>query len=141
MKSEKGATLISLTVYVIVLSVVIGVMGILSGFFFKNIKNVKDINPLTEFTKFNSFFTDEINHKDIKVLECKTNGNNSYIVFSNGVQYSFIAANKGIYKNKTKICNSIDKCQFTTINTNGKEKIKVEFQAGELTKNITYKLK
>ena len=38
MKSEKGITLISLIVYVIVLTIVVAVIAIVSGFFMKNIK-------------------------------------------------------------------------------------------------------
>ena len=40
MKSEKGITLISLIVYVIVLTIVVAVIAIVSGFFMKNIKKV-----------------------------------------------------------------------------------------------------
>ena len=63
MKSQKGITLISLTVYVIVMAIVVGVVAIISTFFYSNINDTNvDINPITEYTKFNSFFSDEVNH-------------------------------------------------------------------------------
>ena len=48
MKSEKGITLISLIVYVIVLTIVVAVIAIVSGFFMKNIKKADFYtDPLT----------------------------------------------------------------------------------------------
>ena len=41
MKSQKGITLISLTIYVIVMAAVIGVVGIISTFFYSNMNDVK----------------------------------------------------------------------------------------------------
>ncbi len=138
MKNEKGVTLISLTVYVIVMALVVGVLAIITTFFYKNTIDIKDIDPITEYTTFNTFITDEANHSNIKVLECKDN----YIVFDNGVQYTFIAANKGIYRNKVKICSGIEKCSFETGIEGGNDVIKVVFKAqGQSKKNITYTLK
>ena len=131
MKNEKGVTLISLTVYVIVMALVVGVLAIITTFFYKNTIDIKDIDPITEYTTFNTFITDEANHANIKVLECKDN----YIVFDNGVQYTFIAANKGIY-------SGIEKCSFETGIEGGNDVIKVVFKAqGQSKKNITYTLK
>ena len=141
MKSEKGITLISLTVYIIVLTMVLGIMTVLSGYFFKSINEVNDTNPLTEFSKFNSFFIEQINRKGIKVLKCETQGQNSYILFDDGVQYTFNAKNKGIYKNKVKICRNIDQCIFTIEENKGKTNINVKYKSENLEKNISYRLK
>lgn len=138
MKNEKGVTLISLTVYIIVMALVVGVLAIITTFFYKNTIDIKDIDPITEYITFNTFITDEINHSNIKVLECKDN----YIVFSNGVQYTFIPANKGIYRNKVKICRGIENCSFETGRENENDVIRVVFKAqGQSKKNITYTLK
>jgi len=138
MKSEKGITLISLTIYIIVMAIVVAVMAILTTFFYKNIKNVEmDIDPITEYTSFNSYFSDEVNHINLKILECKSN----YVVFSNGVQYMYIPENKGIYRNKVKICNNIEECTFSENIKNGKSTIEVQFKAGNQTRKTTYTLK
>ena len=137
MKSEKGISLISLTIYVIVMAIVIGVFAILTTYFYKNTKNVTDISLLTEYTTFNSYFSDEVNHEGLKIVECKEN----YIVFNNGVQYSFIAENKGIYRNQVKICNGIDSCTFSEAIENGKPVVKVSFKSGNQDRNNTYTLK
>lgn len=138
MKSEKGITLISLTIYVIVLAIVIGVMAIISTFFYKNVSDDKfNVNPLTQYTAFNSYFSEEVNHENIKILECKEN----YIVFDNGVQYSYIPENKGIYRNKVKIASNIEKCTFERKIKNGKNVVEVQINAGKDDKKTVYTLK
>lgn len=73
MKSEKGITLISLTIYVIAMAIVVGVIAIISTFFYSNMEDTDNIvSPMAEYTKFNSFFSDEINHEGIEVIDCGT---------------------------------------------------------------------
>ena len=73
MKSEKGITLISLIIYVIALTIVIGIIAVISGYFYKNIATTSEnVEPMVEYTKFNSFFSEEVNYRGIKVLDCKT---------------------------------------------------------------------
>ncbi len=143
MKSQKGITLISLTVYVIVMAVVIGVVAIISTFFYSNMSDsTQDLNPITEYTKFNSFFTDEVNHSNIKVLECgTTEEGQNYIVFDNGVQYTFVPENHGIYRNQVKIARGVDNCTFTKDTKNGKDVVEVLFEAGSRVREMTYTLK
>lgn len=143
MKSEKGITLISLTIYVITMAIVVGVIAIISTFFYSNMEDTDNIvSPMTEYTKFNSFFSDEINHEGIEVVSCGTTDNGqNYIVFSNEVQYTYIKANRAIYRNKVKIAKEIDDCTFTTGTNNGKRVVKVQFEAGGKTRENTYTLK
>lgn len=139
MKSQKGITLISLTIYIIVITIVIGIVAILSTYFYKNTHNLaNNINPLTEYTRFNGFFTEEVNHENIKILEC----GEQYVVFDNSVQYTYVPQNKAIYQNKVKIASNVEKCKFERKIKNGKEAIHVslKFENSE-EKNIDYVLK
>jgi Tfp pilus assembly protein PilE len=144
MKSQKGVTLISLIIYIIVMAIVVAVMATISKYFYTNTSKANnDINAIAEFTKFNNYFTEEINHEGIKVLKCETTDEDkyeSYIVFSNGVQYSFISANEGVYRDKAKICSGVTKCKFSYEVIEGKDIVKVEFQAGENLQEISYTL-
>lgn len=141
MKSEKGITLVSVTIYIIAMAIVVGIMAVLSTYFFKNVNNVVDIDPLTEYTKLNSYLTDETNHSNIKILGCAVEENgDSYIAFDNGIQYTFVKANKGIYRNKAKICRDIDKCTFSQEIQNGKTIVIVEFKAENKNETMTYTL-
>ena len=143
MKSEKGITLISLTIYVIAMAVVIGIIAIVSTFFYSNMENSDDtVSPMAEYTKFNSFFSDEVNHEGIEVIDCGTTDNGQeYIVFSNEVQYTYIQANRAIYRNKVKIAKEIDDCEFATDTNNGKRVVNVKFNAGGKLRENTYTLK
>ena len=71
MKSQRGVTLVSLTVYVIVMAIVVGILATITTFFYKNVNDTNaEIDPLTEYTTFNSYFSDEINHPNIKISKC-----------------------------------------------------------------------
>ena len=142
MKSQKGVTLISLTIYTITMAVVIGILATVTTFFYKNVRDVNvDIDPLTQFTTFNSYFTQEINQPNLKVVKCGiTESNQKYILFSNEVQYTYVPENKGVYRNNVKICNNIENCEFTESIKNGKSIITVDFNSGEKTRTIDYSL-
>ena len=143
MKSEKGITLISLTIYVIAMAIVVGVIAIISTFFYSNMEDANNtVSPMAEYTKFNSFFSDEVNHEGIEVVSCGTTDNGqNYIVFSNEVQYTYISENKAIYRNKVKIAKEIDDCEFATGTNNGKRVVNVKFNAGGKLRENTYTLK
>lgn len=122
MKSEKGITLISVTIYVIVMAIVIGIIAVISGFFYKSIDGVDQTVPAQEFTEFNRYFSDEINRDGIEIISCESN----YVVFNNNVEYTFVAGNKGIYRNGVKICRDIENCTFTKGSENGKTTVTVQ---------------
>lgn len=140
MKSQKGITLTSLTVYIIGITIVLATVSVISTHFYSNTySTVGDINPLTEYTKFTSFFADEVNHSGIRVLECKGDS----IVFDNGVQYTFVEANQGIYRNQVKICKNVQSCTFQYTVQNGKEVVitRVTMQNETNPREVTYVLK
>ncbi len=141
MKSQKGVTLISLTIYIIAMTIVIAVVSRLTMFFYSNTTDIRDVDPITEYTTFNTHFSEEANTQNIKILECGTD----YIVFDNGVQYTFVSENSGIYRNKAKICKDIVACSFEQgTNDNGKTTVKVTIKAKNDTTNrqpIVYTLK
>ena len=119
MQGEKGITLISITIYVIVMLIVVSVITVLTSYFYTNI----DINSVSEdlnqqYTKFNSYFTEEVNKKGNKLLKIgqieSDTGNQNYIIFSSGNQYTYVPQNQGIYRNKVKIAQNITGCTFSS---------------------------
>lgn len=147
MKSEKGVTVISVTVYIIAMLLAVTVIGMLTGFFYKNIdisSNNSEINK--QYTKFNAYFTDEVNIKgnavsEMKIIDEGTENEISLIVFSSGNQYTFIKQNKGIYFGHTKIATNIEECKFEKQENNGKTTITVKIVAENLDRTTTYTLK
>lgn len=133
MKSQKGVTLISLTIYIIVMTIVVAVVAMISSYFYTNTFSLSNnMDLLTQYTKFNSFFSEEINKENIKILECKEN----YIIFDNEVQYTFVKENKGIYKDRVKIINNVEDCKFVYNIQNGKEFVTVKITMTGLTQKI-----
>lgn len=138
MKSEKGVTLITVTIYIIAMTIILGVIAVLSGAFMKSMQESNFNNePITEYMRFNTYFSEEVNTPGIKILECT----NDYVVFSNGVQYSFIEENRGIYRNKVKICWNIDKCNFVDRTEDEKQMLSVHFVAEGIDYTTDYTLK
>lgn len=145
MKSEKGITLISVIIYVIVMLLVVTIASILTGYFYNNIDiNNTEQNANVEFTKFNSFFTEEVNIRGNTILESDTEGTSTgqkYIVFSTGNQYTYIKNNKSIYKNNSKIASDIEEFNLKINNSDGKTTIEIELTSGNISKTTTYALK
>ena len=113
MKKEKGITLISLVIYVILLMLVIGMLATMSQMFFANTKNLTDSSKnMTEFNKFNMYFIEDVKNNDGIYSITDTE-----IVFNDGTSYTYkTEPDNSIYRNKVKICNNIGFVRFTTRN-------------------------
>ena len=136
MKDNRGITLTSLIIYVIGMVIVVSLIATLTTFFYKNV-NVDNISKdTTQYTKFSNLFLDEINKKDNDIVECKTTEEDgqkiSYIIFSDGNQYTYKAENKSIYKNKIKICKDVEECEFSYIYIDSTYQIKINFKTSSV---------
>ena len=145
--NNKGITVTSLIIYVIGMVIIIGVISTLTTYFYKNIDmgSINDDN--TQYTKFSSMFVEEINKQNNQIIDCKTSEESgmkiSYIVFASGNQYTFNQQNKSIYKNKIRICQNVEDCEF--IKNEEENTLKVNFKTKSLDMTndnaITYNLK
>jgi len=104
MKSSKGITLISLITYIVGMVIAVAIISTITTYFSKNVSLSDLKNTEIEYSKFSSVFTKEIHIKNNKVIECYTQGEGtekiSYIIFSTGNQYTYMAQDKSIFKNK-----------------------------------------
>lgn len=109
MKSHKGITLISLILYVILLVFVVSMLSLISNMFFSNIDYVTENSKnVSEFNKFNMYFIeDSKNNTSAKVTE-------NTVEFEDGTKYTYSESDKGIYRNKVKICSEIEYCTFVS---------------------------
>lgn len=110
MKSEKGITLLSLIIYIILLILVVSMLSMISDLFFTNTQYIKDNSKyIAEFNKFNMYFIE-----DVKNNSNTYSINEQEIVFEDGTVYTYKKSpDKGIYRNKVKICDNIEYCYFT----------------------------
>ena len=149
MSDNKGITMTSLIIYVLGMVIAVSIIATLTSFFYKNV-NVGNISKdTTQYTQFSNIFSKEIERKNNKVIDCKTteeDGNKiSYIIFSSGNQYTYKSQNKSVYKNKVRICQNVENCEFSYTFTDSIYSVKVEFKTDiiNMTGNnaITYNLK
>lgn len=112
MKSNRGVTLTTLIIYIIVLIIVIGILTTVSNNFYANTKYITDNGKyISEFNKFNMYFIEDVkNNSNIYSIT------DNEIVFADGTVYNYKSSpDNGIYRNKVKICKNVENCQFTKI--------------------------
>lgn len=111
MRSEKGITLITLIIYIIVLTLVVSMLAIVSDLFFSNTKYIKDTTKyMAEYNKFNMYFIEDVkNNKNILKIS------DTEIIFEDGTMYNYKKSpDNSIYRNQVKICNNIGYCNFSS---------------------------
>ena len=126
MKSEKGITLMSLIIYILLLIIVVTMLTALYGMFIKNTNLVEENSKYSgEFDKFNMYFIEDVkNHKTTYFV------NSDEIVFLDGTSYKY--QDQAIYRNKVKICSEVTKCIFSkrTDSSTGIDKEIITVQIG-----------
>ena len=139
MKKDKGITLISLIVYIIVMSIAIAVMSAIISNFYENTTAVQgSIEEIIKFNKFNTYFLKEIKSLDNNIDSMSE----KYILFSSG--NSFSISNNTLYYNNVQICQGVNDISFEAIENEleleERTIIKVELEIGTFKKAINYKI-
>ncbi len=120
MKSQKGVTLTSLVIYIVVITIIIGAMALLTSFFYSNIDGVKGQSEyVVEYNKFNMFFIHDVKSNNTAEVS------NSRIEFENGIVYEYKNDSK-IYRNGKEIADKIQNATFTS----------GTYTVDEITKNL-----
>ena len=124
MKSQRGVTLTSVAIYIIVLIIVIGILGVISASFQNSVKNINEKGSENmEIDKFNMYFLKEVKKKGNKIVSIDS----SKIEFATNNTYTF--KENGIYLNDNiKIAQDIASCNFSENVVNGKTIIKVNIK-------------
>lgn len=145
MKSNKGITLTSLVIYIMVATIVISMIAMVSSFFFSNMNLVKDQDQYAvEFNKFNMFFINDIKNNTKAQVQANK------IILEDETTYEYKQDEKKIYRNNVEIAKQINSANFTAStyavpNTSTtKNLITVQMSIGENTnfsKTIEYVLK
>lgn len=110
MKAEKGITLTSLVIYVLVATLLIGMTAMISSFFFSNMNLIKDMDKYApEFNKFSMFFLEDVK----KNSSAEVTGGNQ-VAFKDGTIYVYNSSEKAIYRNDTKITEKVESVVFSS---------------------------
>ena len=129
MKSNKGITIISLLIYLIVLTIVIGTISTLMRYFYNNEKESYIAeNSSGQYARLIAYITDDVNSGKITNVEVSTsdiqltyNDNSIHqYQYIDGKIYNIIGTNK-----KIEICSDVTSALFEYDSTNNKITINI----------------
>ena len=140
LKSEKGITLIELIVYVLVMTIVVGIMAGVSNFFYDNLWVVKDgAKYAGEFDKLNSNLIVDVKANKHVVA----NNIDKTIIFEDGTTYKYNEQDEGIYRGKNKIAANVKAFSVSNktniINNVEKDILTIKVIIGNSSKNLINK--
>jgi len=143
LKGEKGITLTSLVIYIIVFVIIIAIMANISNYFYSNIGEIKDSPKyVAEFNKFSMFFIADVKRN----TEIVTISEDS-LQFADGTKYEY--RDNSIYRNNEEISKYVKSFSFEkkpyVINSFSKTLINVSSTFGtdneQITRNIDFVLR
>ena len=142
MRKNNGVTMVSLIVYVVVMTIVLGFMGSIITSFYNNTDAVQgNVQQIVEFNKFNTYFLKEVKLNNNQVDHVSED--NTYILFKSGNAFSI--SNNKIYYNNIRVCDDVQALEFVleqdTEDANGEYSIiNVTLEFESFNKSIRYKL-
>lgn len=136
-KSEKGVTLLALTIYMIVLTAVLGMMTVLSNLFYNNVYTLQDtVENAGDFDTLNScLIIDAKANTSVRVDEgTKT------IVFGDDTTYTYNEEEEAIYRGEFKVASHVKYFNVTsstkTVDNVEKEILTIKIIIGYSTQNL-----
>mgnify|MGYP005762787443 FL=1 len=139
MKSNRGVTTTSLIIYVIAMTIVIGIIATINSFFYSNVMNLEDgSSNISELTKFNMYFLEDTKKTNNDIVKLSNNS----ITFSSGNTFTF--QDNAIYLNNIRICEDVQNLQFSVNENSDKNIINVLVTIGdnmEYTRTTKYVMK
>lgn len=140
LKSENGVTLTALIVYILVLSIVMGIMVSISDFFYGNVGLIKDSSKYAgEFDKLNSNLIVDVKANKHVIVE----NDNKTIIFEDGTTYKYNAEDEGLYKGNNKVASKVKAFSASkktiVINSVEKDVLTINVIIGNSSKNLINK--
>jgi len=135
MKSQKGITLVSVAIYIVLVMVVLGILATVTLNFQKGIKEINgEGTKIAEVNKFNMYFLQEIKKKGNDIVLCTNNEisfltGDKYVFDSNNGTINLVELDNDGTINKTiELANNIETCTFSKTSKEGKVFVKVSIK-------------
>ena len=145
MKSNRGITLISLIIYVIVFTIVVATVSTISGYFMKNTDEIViSTDSSQQYTRFTTYLTKDIN--SINFSSLNVGANYIEIVFLDGISHKYMYDDNKIYFILKKdeatekiivLCNKVTDYKFENDKENNKLKISVTIKGIKYNNNYS----
>lgn len=143
MKNQRGITLTSLIIYIVLIFLIIVILARVSVYFTSNMSEIsKDSASISEIDKFNMYFLKDTKKTGNKIENVSEDGTS--ITFTNGTTYSFSKDDEIIYyenesdDKKIIIAETIEDCKFVQSKENSKDIVKVEITINEKVYKYEY---
>ena len=133
MKSQKGVTLMSLVVYVIVILVALTMLATITASFRSAVDNVdEDAETIADYNRFNMYILKEVKKTGNNIIECT----DTDVKFSTGAEYKYEENTIYLLENDKKIAlvEDITECKFAKKDENGKVSLQVDIKIGNQDK-------
>lgn len=134
MKKEKGVTLVSLIMYIILMTFIIAIAARLTSALYYNLNEIdKGTEEAVDMARFNMYFLKDIKNDNIYVAESSEN----YIKFKNTVnsqEITYSVSDGTLYRNKVKICDKVTDISIAA----GTTSITIGLKIGNYSKVTTY---
>lgn len=136
MKKNRGVTLISLIIYIILTIMVLGMLTVLVTHFKENLNDISETtNPIVEFDKLNLQLLKETKLEGNTIDEKEK----TKIVFRNGNTYTYVPKDRTVYLNENiKVAEDIAAFNFEVKKENNRQQLDVTVKIDENTRTTKY---
>lgn len=126
-RTQRGVTLSSLIVYIIMMMLIVGIVATITNMFYKNINNLEDNSEnIAKINIFNMYFLEEIKNEDNSIASINADG--TRIAFSSGNVFQY--QDKTLYYNSITICEDVQEAKFSIQEKNEHQIIEVYITIG-----------
>ena len=157
MKSNKGVSLISLTIYLIVLTILVGITAGITRYFFRNSNEAEtSVEISKQYTRVLEYLIEDVNSGIVDYIDVKNDSEekkNLYFYLNNNTvhQYYWEKSTKKMYyivysasdvdfsEKQFNICGEIDDCNFE-IDENDKSIFTISATVGNNDYNNKFKI-
>lgn len=139
LKSNKGITLTSLIIYIIGMTIIVGIVATLTTVLQNNVNEVeKNSQDIAQILNFNMYFLEDVKKENNKIV--KIEDNLQQITFLTGNTYTF--SGDAIYYNNVKICENIKNVKFELVPESNNIKVLIQTNSSPaFEKTIEYTVK
>ncbi len=142
MINNRGITMISLIIYIIVITFILSGLTAITTSFYKNVNEVdQGSESAVSFSKFNMYFLNDIKEEKAKIEDVTSNGKSITLSFTRGnskqtVTYKLLSGS--IYRDKVKICDKVKDLNIDAVP--GGTSITIDINISDYEKTTTYKV-
>lgn len=147
MRQNKGITLISLIIYIIVFTSVIGTVAMITNYFTKNSEQTIISSKAPEqYAKLTSYLVNDMESDKIKNIKIKDQNilDISFIddlrhlyVYDNSELYYILINKDNVIEKKIRICKNVSECIFSKDESN----LNISIKINDITYNNKYTIK